>query len=92
MTVQGDGKIVAAGKYNNPGPGVNDAFILRYNNGGVTSLSELSAPNEFAVYPDPVSAGQQITIYAQQGFATDLQIQITDVTGSVQFKTTFWFR
>ncbi len=63
----------------------NDAFILRYNNGGVTSLSELSAPNEFAVYPDPVSVGEQITIYVQQGFATDLQIQIADVTGSIQF-------
>jgi uncharacterized delta-60 repeat protein len=83
IALQADGKIVAAGKYNNPGSSLNDAFVLRYHNGGVTSLSEPSAQNEFAIYPNPITAGEQITIYAQQGYGKNMQIQISDVTGKV---------
>ena len=82
IALQNDGKILTTGKFRNVSNNNNDIAVLRYNNTFVTSIDDNNLPDKFLIYPNPVSAGQAITIYTTNDFAQDSRIEIFDILGN----------
>lgn len=79
LALQGDGKIVGVGKTHN---GVqNDIMVLRYLGDLSSSVYEISGDNPIIISPNPVSAGEELTITFAKNGASQKQIILIDILG-----------
>lgn len=86
LVLQSDGKIVAAGKADN---GNNlDMAVLRYLKNSIpTGIDDLnSKSNQIRIFPNPVSAGQNLFVYISETKSSRLSFELVDLAGQSLFK------
>ena len=79
IALQGDGKILAAGKGNFTNQ--SDFLVARYSNDIVSGLNELSIDNALSIYPNPVHPGSVIHLSFSTSVQSTSEIQIVDLSG-----------
>jgi uncharacterized delta-60 repeat protein len=85
ITLQADGKIVAAGRANNGSQ--NDIAVVRYLNDLSSAVYELADPAEVTLFPNPLSQNQVISLVSEKSFSQGTVLEVFSSTGSLVYQS-----